>query len=237
MKNWSVDRVIQAWVAHGRLDMDGAAESPATGLQLMRSALQLLLEGRPVSATALAQHAGLPRRQVEAILTRYRARGGEFDAQGNLVGAALTLRTTPHRLRIREREFFAWCALDSLFLPGLIDESAEVTSTCPASGALIRLQVSPVEVTDSSPASAVLSITIPGLSCSPEETGPESATCSQIHFFRARADAERWLEGRPGIAILTVAEASQLADENWIKPARRLTHETGRNDTESIKGV
>ncbi len=41
-----------------------------------------------------------------------------------------------------------------------------------------------------------------------------------MHFFRAREAAEAWAEGRSGIAILSIAEADELAQTHWVERTR-----------------
>ncbi len=52
-----------------------------------------------------------------------------------------------------------------------------------------------------------------------------------MHFFRARAVAEEWAEGRSGLAILSIREADELAQVHWVErqraAARRVGHDTG----------
>ncbi len=49
----------------------------------------------------------------------------ERDQQGRVVGfSGLTLRPTAHSLRVGDRQLYAWCAWDTLFLPALLDETA-----------------------------------------------------------------------------------------------------------------
>jgi alkylmercury lyase len=138
------------------------------------------------------------------------------------VGAALTLNPSPHRFRVNGNELYAWCALDTIFLPGLLGETAEVESPDPITGETIRLTIAPDGVRDYRPTNAVLSIAVPGVSCSREQTGPQSDACRQIHFFRARETAETWLKDHPGLAIFTVEEAWQLANEGWLARKRRF---------------
>ncbi len=42
-----------------------------------------------------------------------------------------------------------------------------------------------------------------------------------MHFFRSREDAESWAIDRDGIAILSVAEGSELAQAHWVERTRR----------------
>lgn len=192
--------------------------------------LGLLAEGRPISAAELAERSGLPLEEIEAKFKRFEERGGEFDEQGNLIGAALTLNKTPHRFLLNGQEFFTWCSLDAVFLPGLLRQTAEVESTCPVTGETIRLTIAPEGIIAASPGQTVLSITIPGVSCAkgdaclPNSTGPHSDACSQMYFFSSPGAAEVWLKDRPGVVALTLDQAYRLARENWIE--RRQTTDT-----------
>lgn len=64
------------------------------------------------------------------------------DHDGAVVAfSGLSLRPTKHRLAVAGRQLFTWCAWDTLFLPELLDQPAEVGSTCPVTGAPVRLRV------------------------------------------------------------------------------------------------
>jgi alkylmercury lyase len=219
--------VIQAWTADynsAREDMD---DTLMQELKLSTNLLQLLAEGKSVSAVQVAEQTGLSLDQIQAVFDHFAAQGGEFDENGSLIGAALTLNPTPHHLTIDGRQLYAWCSLDTLFLPGLIGKTAEVESTDPVTGETIRLTITPEGVAGQSPSTTVLSITVPGLSCRTDgscgpETGPKSEACSQMYFFASRESAETWLQDRPGIAILTVDEAWRLAKANWLDRRSQL---------------
>jgi hypothetical protein len=63
-----------------------------------------------------------------------------------------------------------------------------------------------------------MSITIPGISCSLDITGPQSDTCSQMHFFSSRRAAETWLKDHPDVEILTIEETWQFVRQVYIEP-------------------
>ena len=116
-----------------------------------------------------------PARATE-LFSSLAAFGLERDEKGRIVGAALTTKPTPHVIRIAGKELFAWCALDTLFIPGLLGKVGEVTSTCPVSQAPVRLTVSPEGVQTVDPPDAVLSVVLPGVGSSGSTTGPASPT-------------------------------------------------------------
>ena len=222
MQEFTVDEVIQAWTSQIDDKPEDEREAINERFRLSLELLRLLAEGRPVSARKVATQAGLPLEAVEAALEKFEKEGGEFDQHGNLVGAALTLNPTPHRFRLNGNELYTWCSLDAIFLPGLLGKTAEVESTCPVTGEPIRLTIAPDGIVAASPEQAVLSITIPGVSCATDDscasnkTGPQSDACSQMHFFSSQEAAETWLVNHPGVVIFSLDEAFLLAKENWI---------------------
>ncbi len=222
MQEFTLEKVIRAW--ESRFDNDPQSKHSLLdeSYSLTSLSLSLLAEGSPVSSNKLAEQSGLRMEEVESHFKRFKECGGEFNARGELIGAALTLEPTPHKFHINGRFLYTWCSLDALFLPGLLGMEAEVESTCPTTGEDIKLLITPKGVAEYTPYGTVLSITIPGISCQagcccgPDKTGPKSDACSQMNFFSSLPAAEEWLKDRPGIAILTVEEAWQLAKVNWI---------------------
>ncbi len=81
---------------------------------------------------------------------------------------------------------------------------------------MIELTVSPHGIETYSPPDTVMSITIPGISCSLDITGPQSDTCYQMHFFSSRKAAETWLKDHPDVEILTIDETWQLVRQVYI---------------------
>jgi alkylmercury lyase len=114
--------------------------------------------------------------QASELFSSLAAFGLERDEAERIVGAALTTRRTPHAIRIAGKPLFAWCALDTLFIPGLLGEVGVVESTCPVSQAPVRLTVTPGGVETVDPPGAVLSVVLPAISSSSASTGPASPT-------------------------------------------------------------
>ncbi len=188
--------------------------------------LRLLSEGVPVSAERYAAEVNVPVEQIQEGFKQAQVSGAEFDEDGNLIGNALTLKPTRHHFKVDGKQLYAWCSLDTLFLPGLIGKTAQVESTDPITGETISLTISSEGVSNLTPATAVSSIIVPGMtsnceSCVPHQTGPESAVCSQMHYFASGASAERWLQDHPDVAVLTVQEAFELAKVVWLEPRKR----------------
>ena len=215
----TAEEIIQIWISETDKVVEKTPDAIEASFQFRTELLRLLAQGKPVSPEQLADATSIPIAELRLALDEFAAKGGEFNDDGHVVGAALTLNPTPHHFRVNGHDLYAWCALDTLFLPGLLGQTAAVKSTCPVTGTPIQLTVTPEGVATYSPQSTVLSITVPGVSCSRETTGPQSDTCSQIYFFNSREAAETWVATRSGIAIFTVAEAYKLARLNWIKRA------------------
>ena len=212
-----LQEVIGAW----RADCAGTPQDELDRRILGLTALVRGIADRGVVTTAeFAARLGVSPDEASSQLRSLAARGVELAEDGSVVGAALTTRPTPHRFRVRVKDLYPWCALDTLFLPGLLDATAEVRSTCPESGQEIRLVVAPDHVESYFPDATVLSVVIPQALGSDRKVGPASPTCSQMHFFHDRDAADRWKQGRTRIAVLSVDEGFELARACWIDPRR-----------------
>ena len=166
----------QAFAAWESVHAD-ASRADADGRARAQSALvRAIAAGRAVSPGEFAAEVGISDDSAREVFRGFDASGLELDGEGRVVGAALTPRPTPHRMSVAGKSLYAWCALDTLFIPGLLDEPADVHSTCPVSREEVRLRVGPEGVERVEPAGAVLSIVLPGVACDPGQTGPESPT-------------------------------------------------------------
>jgi alkylmercury lyase len=133
-----------------------------------------IAEDGVLSVERFAERMGLDIEPAREVFAGLFAAGMQKDESGNIVGAALTALETPHKMRLAGKELYAWCALDTLFIPGLLGETADIESTCPSSGETVRLTVSPARVESAEPAGAWLSVLLPGGSS--RQLGPASPT-------------------------------------------------------------
>jgi alkylmercury lyase len=213
------EQIVEAWIAskEGKY----ALESVRTTEFVLRS----IAQGKPISVEEFADFNGMTLKEAKVLYRQMRMSGADFDEAGRLIGNALTLRPTRNVMMMNDRTLYAWCALDTLFLPGLVDKTASVHSMSPVSGEPIQLTVSPDGVESYRPAEAVLSVVVPGVSsaCEPGRPGgAEGDVCSVMHFFAHRGDAAEYLgEGRD-VAVLTVEQASELAQRAWVRPYRSV---------------
>jgi len=123
----------------------------------------------------------------------------ERDEDGNVVGiAGLSQLQHPHRFTVNDIQLATWCAWDSLFLPVMLQQTAEVSSSCPTTGETIRLTITPEGVTSYQPESAVISIVIPQPSTSGLECVEEIWTtfCYHVYFFASPQAAQEWVATR-----------------------------------------
>ena len=211
------DEIIQSYrkvydaIPQEALDLD---------LRVTISTIQALTNGKPVTLDQLAEIWGMPLEQVQAVLAGAAAAGqAEVDAQGDLVGAVLSLNPTDHRISMGGKQLYAWCAYDALYAPGVVGKTAQISSRDPVTGEPISMTITPNGVAEVQPEGTVVSVVGGDTDM---KGGPESLRCSQMLFFGSRETAEQWLQGRAGVAILTVQEVFEIAIQFQIEPARRL---------------
>jgi alkylmercury lyase len=171
----------------------GAAD-PALALALVRT----LAQGRPVATETLARDLRREDAAVAAQLDAWPA--VERDRSGVVVGfCGLTLRPTAHRFEVAGRVLHTWCAWDTLFLPGLLDTTARVRSTCPVSGQAVELVVAPDAVLSSSHAD--LSVSFPPLGAT-DFRDILNSFCCHVHFLTGDTAAADWRAANPGGYVL-----------------------------------
>jgi alkylmercury lyase len=221
----TIDEIIAAW-----LDAKHRCNQTSPEFLILRQAvIHSLANGQPIAAHHVAAVTGLSLETVDAHFVQLHQWGAEFDESDRLSGLALSLTPTPHRLRVNGRTLYAWCALDTLLLPGLLGQPAEVKSICPATGEPIQLTITPTGVTFVQPSSTVLSVVVPGVSAVCEACGDGEATraaCHRMHFFCSQEAAANWLGSPTDVAVLTPEAAWQLAYAAWIEPVAKVLPQT-----------
>lgn len=178
---------------------------------LSMAAIRLLADGKPATPAALAEATGRGVDEVRTYIGNARRAGAEIE-EGAVVGVALTLRPTEHRFRVRGNDLYTWCGFDALFLPIMLGEPAEVTSTCPVTGVEIRLRVEPDgTVSAAAPETVVVAIVGEEVTSCCSVAGPGSQICAQMPLFASRAAGERWLADHPGVAVVDLGDAREIA--------------------------
>jgi len=119
------------------------------------AAFRGILDGEPVDQAGLVTATDLPPEGVRTLLQGLTERGLIVlePNSGQVVGSwGLSSVQTGHRLRIRNRELFAWCALDAVGIPAALGEDANITSSCHQCGSIIHVELTRGRVTLADPA-------------------------------------------------------------------------------------
>jgi len=172
---------------------------------LARAFLRALARGEPVTAAALA--ATTDRRQDDVTQTLERWPNVHTDERGRVEAfGGLSLRPTGHRFDVNGRRLYTWCAWDTLFLPALLDEEAQVESTCRLTNLRVKLTVAPERVLASQPEDVWVSFPPVARTCTEDII---DSFCCHVHFLSGQNAAARWVNGRAGFA-LDLDDAFQL---------------------------
>lgn len=172
-----------------------------------------LAKGEPVAAAQFAAALGTSVGEAEAVLNASALRPFVYAGEdGRVVGFfGLSTVHTHHQFSINGRTLWAWCALDSLFLPELLGETAKVDSLDPEDGQRVRLTISPGRVEAVEPQEVTVSMLRPDTVDFTSVTRIIATACHHIFFFASRASGERWVAKHPGKWLLSLDEACALA--------------------------
>lgn len=182
------------------LDVDGS--------RVVHALYALLSAGSPVTEASLVGATGLPEELVRERLEAWP--GVVRDDAGQIVGfGGLTvLELPPHTLTIHGVRLSAWCAWDTLFMPSIVQATAEVESRDALTGETVALTVTADGVSNVSHLDLALSFLLPNGSFDDDVVG---RFCQFIHFFADAGNAERWTADHPGTFVLTLDDAVELA--------------------------
>lgn len=183
--------------------LDLTVEDQRVSLQLYR----LLAEGQPVSRERLSRAVNLSIHTTDTILRRWPA--VYEDDLGRIVGYwGLGLPEMDHRFEVGGQRLYTWCAWDSLFIPQILQTTARVESTCPATGCNIRLTVTPRGVEHLAPAEVVMSFVVPDRSKLRQDVIQHF--CHYVYFFSSAKVGEQWVTKHPSTVLLSIEEAFEL---------------------------
>jgi alkylmercury lyase len=119
----------------------------------------------------------------------------------------LSLAPTRHRLEVGGRSLCTWCAWDTLFIPELLNTTALVESTCPATGERVALTVHPDGMVPTRQSPFVSFV-------KPEPTKATADIvkhfCCHVQFFASELAGREWISQHPGTLIATLDQAWQL---------------------------
>jgi alkylmercury lyase len=187
--------------------------------RLLLQVIRQLAHGQPITMEQVDKYIaglGIARDQAHRFLREVTER----DATDQIVGAmGLSLSDHPHRLSVAGVSLSAWCALDTLFLPALLQQTATIESPSPVTHQPIRLRVSPTRVEEVIPEAAVVSFVLvnPSQENMASVQAIWSAFCTYIHFFASREEGERWASVRDDIVLLTVEEGFASEGQVWSR--------------------
>jgi len=168
----ALEKAKLAWASHN----EGVSQAQIDErLRVFTTLLRALADEGVLTAARFADLMGVSLAKAKELFQGLAALGMQFDESGNIVGAALTTLESPHRIQVRGKALFAWCALDTLFIPGLLGTTGEIESTCPKSGETLRLVVTPERIEESEPSDIWLSVFLPGYG-SANPLGPATPT-------------------------------------------------------------
>lgn len=186
---------------------------------------RLVGQGRPVTddqVTEVIDELGIDRDQALGHLTAYAERNDD----GEIIGVApgITLRQTPHRFTTDTAQAWAWCAMDTLLIPAVLNQPAQVVTTSPKSKQTIRFTATPHGVYDVEPAGVVVSF--PGLVPGANPSDPRrlvidlaqttsveqiwGAFCYYSHVFGSLPEAQEWFADRDDVVFFSLSEAFEV---------------------------
>jgi alkylmercury lyase len=177
-----------------------------TEQRLSLALYRLLARGAPVSNGALASAVEMQLPEVERVLATWPAL--YRDAAGDVIGyAGLTVREAKHRMRVAGRTLYAWCAWDTLFLPALLDASAQVESRCAVTGERISFTIHPERIEQGSKPPSI-SLVAPDRDKAWADVVHHF--CSYVQFLADERAASAWLTKNAEAHIATLEQAWEL---------------------------
>jgi alkylmercury lyase len=172
---------------------------------LTRPIIGLLARGEPVTMDALSMSTGVPAGRLRTVLQQ--SPYAEWTADGRLEGFGLTLRPTPHSLRIGEAVLYVWTAADAFVSAVMLARPIRISSSCHVTGVPIWVDVSSEGVGEVEPPTAVVT----ALARPQAHRTLSWLAASRQLFFRSPQAASTWTEKRPDYMVLGMREAFEYA--------------------------
>ncbi len=173
----------------------------------------LLAQGAPVRREHLAVALGWPTRDVVEMLERWPSLI-QYDNDRAVVGSGgLGLLPTKHKFEVEGHSLYTWCAWDSLFIPEILGRTARVESSCPESGDIVTITISPEGggAATADPPEAVVSFTLPEVA--EMRADVRASFCDLVFFFRSLDTATAWTGRHDGTFILTLEQAIEVGKQ------------------------
>jgi len=170
---------------------------------------RLMSLGNPVEPAAVADAVGIDVDHVEARLVSwpgvYRDRAGRV---AGFWGHAIAALDPEYRLSAEGQTTYAWCALDTLFIPGIIGKTVRVEASDPISGQPISLLVDRDGASEVSPAGALVSVVVPD---GPFGYDVIESFCHRVLFFASAETGARWIAEHRDTTLLSIEDAFEVA--------------------------
>ncbi len=196
-----------------------------TDQRIVLSTRRLIAEGKPVAVDAIAGASKVPAAEVEATLSSWP--GVYRDDKGRVVGfwgQAIERLDPEYRFVTGGKTTYAWCALDTLFIPPLLGGTVRVEAADPVTGDPVSLVVDGDGAHDVQPAGAVVSMVVPD---GPFGYDVIESFCHRVLFFASRESGERWTAEHEGTMLLSVPEAFEVGQGLNAHMAPELLAEEG----------
>lgn len=211
------------WSTLARVLPELSPEQQRTAVTLYRE----LAKGEPLTTERLASALGVSRERAGEALARDPIRAFVYADKGHILGfGGLAVAPMPHELRVKGRTLWTWCAWDSLFIPAVLGDTADVSSSDPDTRELVRLTVSPTGIERVDPTDAVVSFLIPDANDFHQSANNVMRQfCHFVFFFTSRESGERWLGRHEGTFLYSLDDAFELG----LRLVRKqFGHELGR---------
>ena len=179
-----------------------------TGQRIAITIHRLMGDGEPVPSEAVARAIDVPVALVDDALNSWP--GVYRDDEGRVVGFwghAIAKLDPEYRFLIDGKTSYAWCALDTLFIPPLLGKTVGVEAICPFTGELVSLEVDRNGARDVKPAGAVVSMVVPD---GPFGYDVIESFCHRVLFFASEEAGARWAAEHEGTSLLSVQEAFEV---------------------------
>lgn len=209
----------EAKVAIGQVGVETIAQAIIAAMPAMDSAdhkiatvlYRLLGLANPVDPAAVAAEAHVPLEQVERKLQDWP--GVYRDGQGRVIGFwghAITKLDPEYRLIGDGSTTYAWCALDTLFIPAILGRPLRVEASDPVSGESVSLLVDSDGPREISPVGAAVSMVVPE-----DQFGYDviESFCHRVFFFASQDTGRLWVAEHPGTTLLSVDDAFAIGHD------------------------
>lgn len=177
--------------------------------QVAAAVYRLMSRGAPVETTAVADSVGGI--TADSVNERLNSWPGVFrDDSGRVVGFwghAIDKLDPEYRLIADGNTTYAWCALDTLFIPGIIGKVVRVEASDPISREAVSVLVDGDGVREVTPAGALVSMAIPD---GPFGYDVIESFCHRVLFFASDQTGAAWIAKHKGATLLSVEQAFEL---------------------------